>query len=244
MDTRGGMLRRVRTSAQYSTCQAPPLESRHTPPTGRETHDQHAVVVDRKAQYRHTASVVCEAAKGVGGKGLSNSEHMSELDAEDEYGVTRLFEAVMDNDLARVRCLLQASASPNIPDSAGYSPLLVAVRGRRLRIAQTLVEAGAGECGWRKLLPYAVRTQALPLVQLVLRAGCDYTLPEAPSESTRPLVEAAVRERWLAVLMCLHPRLGTTPECGIRVLPHELLQQVCVKFLRPQWLPADAPAAD
>lgn len=162
----------------------------------------------------------------------------AELDAHDAHGVTPLLEAVMHNDLAGARLLLHARASPHAPDSAGYSPLVVAVRGRRLSIARALVEAGAGECAWHKLLPHALRTQAAPLVQLVLRAGCDYTLPQTPPDSMRPLVEAAVRERWLAVLMSLHARLGASPECSIRLLPPDLLQHACLHCLRPAWLRA------
>jgi len=173
--------------------------------------------------------------------------HMSTQDhnnAQDAHGVTPLVGAVMDNDLAGVRRLLRARASPHVPDSAGHPPLLVAVRGRRLPIARALVEAGARECAGHKLLPHALRTQNLPLVQLVLRAGCDYTQPAAPIECMRPLVEAAVRERWLAVLMSLHARLAASPGCSIRVLPPELLQHVCLEWLCPAWLRGHPRALD
>jgi len=177
----------------------------------------------------------------------AHAGHMSTHDnhnTHDAHGVTPLVEAVMHNDLAGVRRLLRAGASPHVPDSAGHPPLLVAVRGRRLPIARALVEAGARECAGHKLLPHALRTQQLPLVQLVLRAGCDYTLPEAPIECMRPLVDAAVRERWLAVLMSLHARLGGSPGCSIRLLPPELLQHVCLQWLCPAWLRGHPPALD
>ena len=168
---------------------------------------------------------------------------VADCDAQDKYGGTPLIEAVMYANLSHVHRLLRGKANPNVLDYAGQSALLVAVRGRRQNIAQELVEAGAGECGCHKLLPYALQTQTLSLVNLVLRAGCDYTVPEAPSENTRPLVEAAVRERWLAVLMSLHPRLGAQARCcSIRVLPHELLQHVCLQWLSPPWLRSAAQA--
>ena len=188
-----------------------------------DTHDAHGVTP-------LLVAVTDDDLAGV--RRLQRAEH----DTHDAHGVTPLLEAVMHGDLAGVRRLLHAKASPHVPDSAGYPPLLVAVRGRRLPIARALVEAGACESARHKLLPHALRTQQLPLVQLVLRAGCDYTLPEAPSESMRLLVEVAVRERWLAALMSLHARLGTAPECTIRVVPPEILQHVCLHWLRPAWL--------
>ena len=188
-----------------------------------DTHDAHGVTPLLEAVTDHDLAGV---------RRLQHAQH----DTHDAHGVTPLLEAVMHGDLAGVRRLLHAKASPHVPDSAGYPPLLVAVRGRRLPIARALVEAGACESAQHKLLPHALRTQQLPLVQLVLRAGCDYTLPEPPSESMRLLVEVAVRERWLAALMSLHARLGTAPECTIRVVPPEILQHVCLHWLRPAWL--------
>ena len=231
-----GMYDRVRTLARKKTRGAWPTEHGRAAVVVRDTRDQHPAVADRTAEPTHSAVVVRDTDNRIRGDCLSPSGRVGAHDAQNEHGVTPLTGAVMDNDMPRVRWLLDARADPNVPDGAGQSALLLAVWGRRKQIAETLVQAGAGESGCYKLLPYAVRTQALSLVGLVLRAGCDYTLPEAPSESTRSVVEAAVRERWLAVFMCLHARLGTAPQCAMRVLPHELLQQVCLQWLSPRWL--------
>ena len=239
--TRGRMRRRART------CEALPLAlpefdtrppsaaavdpaAEHTPPPRMRCDDGEAGRESTLYMHPHT---------GAQARHMSTQDHNTTHDANDAHdahGVTPLVQAVMENDLAGVRRLLCARASPHVPDSAGHPPLLVAVRGRRLPIACALVEAGARECAGHKLLPHALRTQVPPLVVLVLRAGCDYTLPAAPIECMRPLVEAAVRERWLAVLLSLHARLGASPGCSIRVLPPELLQHVCLQWLCPAWL--------
>lgn len=247
--TRGRMGPRARTCQalplalpEFDTC---PLSAaavdpaaKHTPPARMRCDDGEAGPESTLYVHQHT---------GAQAGHMSTQDHNTAHDANDahdEHGVTPLVQAAMQNDLAGVRRLLRARASPHVPDSAGHPPLLVAVRGRRLAIARALVEAGARECAGHKLLPHALRTQVPPLVVLVLRAGCDYTLPAAPIECMRSIVEAAVRERWLAVLMSLHARLGASPGCSIRVLPPEVLQHVCLRWLCPAWLRGHPTAID
>lgn len=66
-----------------------------------------------------------------------------DINARDEVGATRLFNAVSDEVVAEVRRLLALGADPNIPDVNGITPLMDAAHGGNLEIAILLMERGA-----------------------------------------------------------------------------------------------------
>jgi len=60
-----------------------------------------------------------------------------------EFGRTDLHYAAAQGDLRRVQELLDAGASPNLPDSHSWSPLHFAAQSRSTEVARALLEAGA-----------------------------------------------------------------------------------------------------
>lgn len=86
--------------------------------------------------------------------GLKKDEDVNEID---EFGFTRLYNAVTSNDVQEVRCLLELGSDPNIGPKDNY-PLDVAVRKRNKEMVALLLSRGAKiifqEDGRSKVLDY------------------------------------------------------------------------------------------
>lgn len=66
-----------------------------------------------------------------------------EIDAYDDWGDTRLFNAVREQNAAEVKRLLEAKANPNIRNARGYTALELATSKGSLEIAALLLAGGA-----------------------------------------------------------------------------------------------------
>lgn len=65
------------------------------------------------------------------------------INRTDLYGMSLLFHAVMENDLEKVKTLVQSGASVNIQDHYGWSPLHWAVFNENAGICRYLIQQGA-----------------------------------------------------------------------------------------------------
>lgn len=65
------------------------------------------------------------------------------INSQNYFGRTRLFAAVSDEDIAKVRRLLACGADPNIPEVNGITPLMEAASAGDIEIIQVLLSHGA-----------------------------------------------------------------------------------------------------
>jgi ankyrin repeat protein len=121
------------------------------------------------------------------------SDHIvGDVDRIGRRGLTRLQEAVVDNDLSRVQALIKLKADVNDPGLNGEPPLHRALSLNRVSIATQLVNAGADvnlpDSGGQLPLHRAVLQGSLVMVQRLIDAGADVRMPDREGRTALHLV--------------------------------------------------------
>lgn len=141
------------------------------------------------------------------------------IDAEDEYGVTALFNATYDNDMSKVQELIDAGADVNHLTNNGVTAVMYAVVHQDCAILEILLERGADVNAINKhsstaVFKATVANNALA-VQMLLARGAD---PNIRDGSGYTAAEWTQKQNYANILTLLQPYAG---DMTIEVAPVE-----------------------
>jgi len=130
-------------------------------------------------------------------------------DRRNQYGETPLHTAAKKGEIAKVRELLKAGASPNVTDAAGWYPLhelAMSVKGGAVEILSLLIEHGAmvdvfstGEKGVTPLQE-AVMYGSKEMVTMLIKAGASTDLPSKEGKSAVMLASESDTEDMVEII--------------------------------------------
>ena len=143
-------------------------------------------------------------------KGLPSTK--KNIDAEDEYGVTALFNAIYANNMNKTQSLITAGANVNHRLKSGGTTLMYAINHHDCSILQLLLDQGADVNAIDKYSATAVfkatvakNTQA---VKMLLELGADPTIRDGSGYTA---YQWAKKKDFRAILTLLQPYLADMP---------------------------------
>ncbi|XP_034247671.1 BRCA1-associated RING domain protein 1-like isoform X2 [Thrips palmi] len=153
-----------------------------------------------------------------------------ELAKKNHKGETPLHVACIKGNIARVRSLLEANATPNTKDNAGWTPLHEAANHGFTEVVELLVKAGAflDVPGAGNLTPLheAVANNHIEIVKLLVAHGAD--IYARSSDGNTPLDLAISKELKNALLNS--SKVEASPKTDSNTLKSALVQEEAVLY--------------
>ena len=136
-----------------------------------------------------------------------------------DHEQTALHLAAQKGNIVWTSYFLSVGGNPDIVDGDGMTPLMYAVMGNNLELAQTLIDGGAGidfanKAGETPLIR-AVHLGKVSMARLLVRAGADPDRADYSSgQSARDYAEADTRSRAMAEVLKTARRATAAPAAG------------------------------
>ncbi|MEC4895832.1 MAG: ankyrin repeat domain-containing protein [Oscillatoria sp. PMC 1051.18] len=106
--------------------------------------------------------------------------------------VNLLFKAIQDGDFIALQRLVKSNINLEQEDNRGYTPLLLAVNLGHLKIAKTLLNAGASPCWLNEMtIVNAIYEQRQDILLFLINLGIDVNQKLVENENRTVLMEAA-----------------------------------------------------